>query len=228
MPGDFCFSQSILADNFPMAAPPPPPGPPPPPAPAAKIKTAPQSNSNQPRGALLRYLAAFCKCANAFLKCRQSSIQQGTKLKKTVTVDKSQPAVPGGGGGGGGAAASPSGGGGGGGAGAPPSGPPAGAPQLAGMFAGGFPKLKKTGREGAASMVGNTKSQPVVGSGDANRPKPGGVKQPSKSAAAIAPPVKKIPSQPKPGGSSLHKSAPNNNVEAPKVCHLFSSSRLLL
>lgn len=76
-----------------------------------------------------------------------AQIQAGRKLKKAVTVDKSAPAIDvkpsGGGGRGGGLASAPSlpsssGGGGGG-----------GPPQLAGLFAGGMPKLKSAGQNAA-------------------------------------------------------------------------------
>lgn len=73
-----------------------------------------------------------------------AQIQAGKKLKKTTTNDRSAPALEGPKGG--------SGGGGGAGMGAPviPTGAsvPAGAgpPQLAGLFAGGMPKLKPAGQ----------------------------------------------------------------------------------
>lgn len=74
------------------------------------------------------------------------SIQAGKSLKKTVTNDRSAPAVDTGKGGGGGrgpsiaSAPSVSGGGGGGG---PPAGGP---PQLGALFAGGMPKLRPAGQ----------------------------------------------------------------------------------
>jgi WAS/WASL-interacting protein len=83
-------------------------------------------------------------------------IQAGRALKKTATVDKSKPmidgvktSVGGGGGGGGGPSLggreSGGGGSGGGGIGAALGGGGGGPPQLAGLFAGGMPKLKPAG-----------------------------------------------------------------------------------
>ena len=102
-----------------MPPPPPPPGPPPPgPAVSSGLATKPPGGAD--RSALF------------------ASIQAGTKLKKTVTNDRSAPLVAGGvtGGGGGG----PTHGGGGGGGPLVP-GPGIG---LGGLFAGGFPTLHKT------------------------------------------------------------------------------------
>lgn len=76
-------------------------------------------------------------------------IQSGKRLKKTETRDRSAPildAKPGGGGGGGGVRA-----GGGGGAGPGLGGGGGGPPQLAGLFAGGMPKLKPAGQGGPSA-----------------------------------------------------------------------------
>ena len=76
-------------------------------------------------------------------------IQAGKRLKKATTNDRSAPAIDGSKAGGG------VGGGGGGGGGVGHSGPTttpvgsAGPPQLAGLFAGGMPKLKPAGGAGA-------------------------------------------------------------------------------
>lgn len=68
-------------------------------------------------------------------------IQAGKSLKKTVTVDKSAPAIEKPKGGGGGGITSGMGGGG-----PPPAMSAAGGPpQLGGLFAGGMPKLKPAG-----------------------------------------------------------------------------------
>lgn len=83
-----------------------------------------------------------------------AQIQQGKKLKKTETNDRSQPVIstkgaggPGGGGGG------RSGGSTGGGAGGLGSAIGGGAPQLGGLFAGGIPKLKPAGTSPASTFI---------------------------------------------------------------------------
>ena len=70
-----------------------------------------------------------------------------------------------------------------------------GAPQLAGMFAGGFPQLKKTGRQGAASMVGPGNAKPAPSS----NPKP---LMPQAAKPKSTSNISPVPA------SSLHKSAP--------------------
>lgn len=79
-------------------------------------------------------------------------IPGGKGLKKTVTVDKSAPLIDTKASSGGGAGRTVSSGGGGGGGGAAPvmSGSDGPAQQLAGLFAGGMPSLKKTGASAGA------------------------------------------------------------------------------
>ena len=118
--------------------PPPPPGPPPAPAPPKNSKAlAKLGGGGTNKGALL------------------DSIHKGTKLKKTVTNDKSAPVLggvkssPGGGGGGGGGSrgggGGGAGGGGGGGGGSQSNGSQPSLPGIGGLFAGGMPTLKPAG-----------------------------------------------------------------------------------
>jgi len=113
-----------------MPAPPPPPmkGPPPP-----AVRKAPPKTKG--RGDLLKSIEGF----------------KAGKLKKAETVDKSGPAIS--------AKVSTSisagsGGGGGGGSGASSGGAMAAPPMMVGgLFAGGMPKLRKTGRAGASTLI---------------------------------------------------------------------------
>ncbi|XP_050310300.1 WAS/WASL-interacting protein family member 2 isoform X2 [Anthonomus grandis grandis] len=111
--------------------PPPPPGPPPPPANFSLPKLGGGGGADN-RGALL------------------SSIRQGTKLKKTVTNDKSAPLIAGKVGG----ASNNNSGGGNHEAPMVNKSAPNGLP-LAGLFAGGMPKLKATGRLGSSTLLSN-------------------------------------------------------------------------
>lgn len=112
-----------MAPKPPGPPPPPPPGPPPPPMFNANAKPSAAPDN---RNALL------------------SSIRQGAKLKKTVTVDKSGPCIPGKVSSatnnaspvGNGVRSSPG----------LQNGGTAGPPGLAGLFAGGMPKLRPTGK----------------------------------------------------------------------------------
>ena len=110
-----------------MPPPPPPPGAPPPPEPPPKAFSPPKGGGER--------------------KDLLNQIQKGSKLKKTVTNDRSAPILGtnkntgGGGGGGGGAAASR-------GVGQNTShdtgSAPGPLPGIGGLFAGGMPSLKKT------------------------------------------------------------------------------------
>ncbi|XP_059608818.1 WAS/WASL-interacting protein family member 1 isoform X2 [Phlebotomus argentipes] len=117
-----------------MAVPPPPAPPAPPPAPIAKLGGS--SGGGDARSALLQ------------------SIQKGTKLKKTVTVDKSGPAIAG-------KLVSD--------AGAPVRAagkPPDDAPKLAGIFGGmsSMPKLKPVGSRGPGQVSPLSPAKDVVDS----------------------------------------------------------------
>jgi len=74
-------------------------------------------------------------------------IQAGKQLKKAVTHDRSAPSIEGAKVGGGGAA-----GGGGGRSAAPAPSVGGGPPQLAGLFAGGMPKLRPAGSPGSSFL----------------------------------------------------------------------------
>ncbi|XP_017773199.1 PREDICTED: WAS/WASL-interacting protein family member 1-like isoform X2 [Nicrophorus vespilloides] len=116
---------------MPGPPPPPPPGVPPPMMPPPPTAFAPSKGGPDNRSALL------------------SSIRQGAKLKKTVTVDKSAPMLGKNSNGNSGGIASPSSRGGNGSTmGGVGGGPPMG---LGGLFAGGMPKLKPTGKQLAPS-----------------------------------------------------------------------------
>ncbi|XP_046390535.1 WAS/WASL-interacting protein family member 1-like isoform X2 [Ischnura elegans] len=132
---------------MPFLPPPPPPGPPPPPSFSLNSKEAPKPSGGGPDGRDLLL----------------HSIRQGAKLKKTVTNDRSAPLVSG-------KSAAPT---------AAPSarsyanngnnevksnGVPAGG--LGGLFAGGMPKLKPTGRAiGGVSPATSSSSSSSCSSG---------------------------------------------------------------
>ncbi|KAG8427083.1 hypothetical protein J3459_007552 [Metarhizium acridum] len=177
-----------------MPAPPPPPPPPPPPG-AAGPPPPPPPPGGAPGGMPSRPPASGNR--NALL----SDIQKGKSLKKAVTNDRSAPVVgktsSGGGPVLGGAPAVPGGL-------APPvpgnrarsnsdqgsgqaasSGMESAAPQLAGLFAGGMPKLKKRGGiDTGANSDASYLSDPGESRSSAPKP-PGAPKPPSGAAPAI-------------------------------------------
>ncbi|CAK1579978.1 unnamed protein product [Parnassius mnemosyne] len=128
-----------MAPKPPPIGPPPPPGPPPPgPPPPPVFGGAAKGGSSDNRSALL------------------SSIRQGAKLKKTVTVDKSGPYIPG-------KVTSVARGsstvGNGVQSGAPvPNGGGSIGPGLGGLFAGGMPKLRPTGKLAGTTLNGQVKA----------------------------------------------------------------------
>ncbi|KAF4252063.1 hypothetical protein CNMCM8057_006530 [Aspergillus fumigatus] len=194
----------------PPPPPPPPPGgmggPPPPPPPSGSLPSRPAKGEVKDRSALL------------------SDITKGTKLKKTVTNDRSAPMIAGGGvksaappvasappvpgmpkpsglappvpsanrlrsssesGGGGDSSTSP-------------------APQLAGLFAGGMPKLRSRG----GVDTGANRDSPYLSDSEASRPPP--------------PPVA---SAPKPPGARPPPPPPPSSTESPLKAFL---NRLIL
>ncbi|XP_064097797.1 WAS/WASL-interacting protein family member 3-like isoform X6 [Macrobrachium nipponense] len=179
-----------------MPPPPPPcaPGglgpraPPPPRLPAAKLGGGGGGNE---RNALL------------------SDIRSGTRLKKTVTNDRSAPAIEGkskpstnGGSFGGG------GGGGGGGSGMMNG----GVPQLGGLFAGGMPRLKPTGARGFGSTNSSTGSSgPLLPPG--RKPAPSVPQRDLSSESEVS--TNDIPPSPKPNGSTPpHSSRPASRTNS--------------
>lgn len=167
-----------------MPPPPPPcaPGglgpraPPPPRLPAAKLGGGGGGNE---RNALL------------------SDIRSGTRLKKTVTNDRSAPAIEG--------KSKPStnggsfGGGGGGGGGGGSGMMNGGVPQLGGLFAGGMPRLKPTGARGFGSTNSSTGSSgPLLPPG--RKPAPSVPQRDLSSESEVS--TNDIPPSPKPSSKS--------------------------
>ena len=170
--------------------------PPPPPPPAAAFKPPPATKG---RGDLLKSIEGFKKGG----------------LKKAETVDKSGPAIvapkPGGGGAIGGGAPTVS-------AGRAGPGAPAGGgggPNLGGLtggiFAGGVPRLRKTGLPGSSSIVGEESPAPAA------TPIP-------KLAPVVAAPA---PSKPAPSPISRPPPSTPNKFEPPKPSPVAESKPVL-